>query len=309
MVTQILPTLATRVLALDRVPKQLVLSVSEQEELIGSVFSRIDPPFTLPRYQRLELLEAIERSNPKVAERVYEHLAELLNEKEDLESSNCVGMFTIPAAVCLFHVPSSPGSFVQAGSTGFVTWEAAKCLAWYLWEGNFLWEDILELGCGSGVTGILGVLSGRVSRYVFSDYHESTLAQARENCVLNEIDMTKVEFRLLNFLHPCTKPVSYSTIVAADILYDESLCEGLVRYLAAVEFGQALIVSTIRTEETYALFIKALSQSSGQLQFRVLKSAKMSQWIDTAGGQWQSFLNSSTPLFDPIVELVQITKR
>ena len=297
-----------RVLALDRISPILpfVPSLEEQIQMVNRL--QIAELFGgLPRWQIERFLNAIVRTcGNSVAEIVYEELA---HAHKQATEDNCVGMFCVDKVVCAFTAPPVDGGFVQNGSTGFVTWEAAKCLAWFLCKhASVSSERYIELGCGTGITGIMVSKFLQPSQYTYTDIHESTLEQARVNCLLNNC-LLNAEFDVLDICKDNGGNAD-SRIVAADILYDEDLCVGLVDYLSNTTFHDAYIMSTIRTEKTYALF-KELLNSSSVLQYEVVYSRYMSEWVaeaHTSSSEWGNFLDSKTPQFDPLVELVRIVR-
>ena len=290
----------SKVLAIDKVPRkipiQYVASIEDQIHIVSKIQN-------LFRDQKLLVLESIlrtcEEENLAVADILYEEMCCCLSNRTKIGW----GEYNVGETVrAKFHVAENPNSFVQQGSTGFVTWEAAKCLAWYL-STTSGYERVIELGCGTGVTGIIVSQFHSDLEYVFTDYHEDTLAQAKGNWLLNEKDDQRVEFQILDFCKDIiTSPEA--TIVGADILYDEQLCDGLIQILQNSVFKEALIMSTIRTESTYMYFLKTLEKTN--LQFSIIKTQKFMQWVQESDIEWKGFFNSSTLLFDPIIELVSI---
>jgi len=168
----------------------------------------------------------------------------------------------------------------------------------------------MEIGCGTGVT---GTIASKIlkCKYIFTDYHISTLEQARENARLNDISEEASEYMRLDILAD-TSPPNVDSIVGADILYDEDLCKGLVSFLSnrcQNGFKQAFIMSTIRTGSTYSKFKDTLEKCMG-LKWSVVCRKPMSGWIaaahETSGKDWGNFLDSATRFFDVDIELVRI---
>lgn len=304
-------------LALDRVPKLLprdiVGTVDLQLELLRKTLSRATVKlYPLPTCHVVNLLEAIVRSCEKteVAEEVYERLA--TNLQHSPSEAPEFGLFTIGDHDIVFQVHGDSSAFVQNGSTGFISWEAGKCLSWF--AGTLLTGSsgmrILELGCGTGVTGMVVAARVEDAKYTFTDYHEATLKQARDNWALNHFT-AQASFEHLDILD-ATCIVETDFIFGADILYSEELCKGLVSFLdrTDIKFEAAFIMTTIRTESTYAVFLDALKESSN-LSFESVTRRSMSQWIAATGpgSDWRYFLDSATMLFDPEIELVRIVKK
>lgn len=306
-------------LALDRVPKllpiDLVATVEAQDRLIHSTIQRdIVNKYPLPPDHVQRLLDSIVRTceseRIEVSEVVYELLSAQLRPKP--MSNEWYGFFAFGVKTIVFNSPSDPTALVQNGSTGFLTWEAGKCLSWYMCR-RFIaaGRTIVEIGCGTGVTGISISLFAQPKEYICTDYHEKTLEHAKRNFELNSVPCS-VKFKRVDlFQAPESDTVTGDIIIAADILYDMDLCRGLVGFLSSpkVKFHQALIMTTVRNDSTYKVFIDELDESLS-LKWRVLKSQTMSGWISEAEDErdWMNFLSSSTLLFDPIIELVEIVK-
>lgn len=311
-----------RFLALDRVPKYLPLGlVDSQDKQLTLIQRTICDPYTvrfpLPPLNRQDLLNSILRTcedeRVPVNERVYEELALLMNTKS--ETRIHFGIFKLPRKNIPFQVHGDPGALVQQGSTGFITWEAGKCMSWYLsTQIDLSNKTVLELGCGNGVAGIIAAAHASCLRnYCFTDHHESTLKQAERNWEHNFEDTkdSVALFRLVDILNHTDEACDVDFLVGADILFDKDLCEGVVRMLESslCKFKEALIFTTIRTEETYENFINRLDQSIN-LAWKPLIRGRLSDWIDrSADDIWRVFLGSSTQLFDPVIELVSICKK
>jgi ribosomal protein L11 methylase PrmA len=309
----------SKVLALNAIPKYIThASVTEtestQEEFLHQLLdSETAKKFPLPRYQIIQVLEAVvrtcESSRRGIAERVYEELALGYHGSTQLPQE-AFGTFTPGGIPIGFHANEST-AFVQGGSTGFVTWEAGKCLAWYCASKADALQGmrILELGSGTGVTGIVICKHTSPAGYTFSDYHEATLEQSRRNCIVNGLTDLRYTFARLDLLS--TETIDTDIIIGADILYDEELCRGLVVTLGSpnCRFSAAYIMSTIRTEATYTVFKSCLGDSG--MEYEVLKNAKFSEWVIGAqktDPSWSNFLKTTVNSFDPDIELVRIRK-
>lgn len=306
----------TRYHALDKTPRYIQdiawIDTSEKQDYLLSrtVLDEFCIEYPLPPSHVRSLLETVVRTcefeKLEVSEAVYEQLSMSLSKPKI--SHQYYGSYTINENLRVaFRTDAADSSaFVREGSTGFCTWEAGKCLAWYLCRER-KYNTILELGCGTGVTGIV-VSKILGSDYIFTDYHEQTLEQARLNCEINGV---AAEFKKVDILRPVAdNSISTDVIVAADILYDTDLCRGLVRWLSSNDvYREALIMSTIRTDETYDVFKRELDQHRVGIEWSIVHRLPMSQWIEMAGQQWGPFLDSNKRLFDPVIELVRIVKK
>ena len=304
---------AVRFLALDRIPKLLpgdfVVDENNQKLLLDKTLGRISNNFPLPKVHVQSLLESIVRTCESlridVHEEVYERLA-FVSQQATTEVT--FGHYVIGSRDFVFRVHGDPFALVQDGSTGFMTWEAGKCLCWYLaCERDLGGKRILEIGCGTGITGIITRWFQSNAEYCFTDYHTSTLENAKKNCELNSL-LKCASFKQLDMLQEDPEELFANVIVGSDILYDEALAAGLVRFLEHpnIKFEEAVIVSTIRTEKTYNLFIESLERS-GKLRYESIYRLPFSSWVDIPREtDWKYFLNSNQKLFDPVIDLVRI---
>ncbi|XP_013922732.1 PREDICTED: protein-lysine N-methyltransferase EEF2KMT [Thamnophis sirtalis] len=82
-------------------------------------------------------------------------------------------------------------AFVSQGTTGLVTWDAGLYLAEWALENSEVFRNrrILELGSGTGLTGIAICKAFRPREYIFSDHHEGVLQQLSENIHLNGLTL------------------------------------------------------------------------------------------------------------------------
>jgi predicted nicotinamide N-methyase len=308
-----------RFLALDRIPKilpqELVLDLAIQDVLLEKTLRSIKPDFPLPVHHVRNFLESIIRTcealRIEVIEEVYERITAL--ERSALQESS-FGCFRIGEKDIFFKVHGDQFALVQDGSTGFMTWEAGRCLSWFLsCMHDVRGKRILEIGCGTGVAGIVTSSMSEPSEYIFTDYHESTLRNAQENWKVNHWvigDSCSAKFENLDMYKPETQRVRTDIITGADILYDEDLALALVRTLENpnLEYKEALIASTVRTQATYDLFIKTL-RSSNTLRFEIIFSEPFSKWVELPdSSEWRSFIASTQLRFDPIVELIKIVR-
>jgi predicted nicotinamide N-methyase len=95
-------------------------------------------------------------------------------------------------------------------------WPSSLALAKYLWEaGDLRGMEVLELGCGLGLVGI--VASHKGGLVTCTDYEADALAFTRYNMLRNNCRQTIV--RHLDW-HAPTLSHAYAVIVASDILYE-----------------------------------------------------------------------------------------
>jgi len=98
-------------------------------------------------------------------------------------------------------------------------WPAARGIARWVWENiSFNDEDMLELGAGLGLPGIVCALKG--ARVTFSDFNEWALELAMENAGLNGVSNVTCflgDWRNFNLDH------SFQWILCSDVTYDPKL--------------------------------------------------------------------------------------
>ncbi|XP_014598250.1 PREDICTED: WASH complex subunit 7 [Polistes canadensis] len=183
-------------------------------------------------------------------------------------------------------------NIVSKGTTGLCVWQGALHLAeWsYKNRNQFSGKNILELGCGVGLTGLSIINACSPKQYVFSDCHESVLDILCENVRLNLLpvlqDKVSNEICTLNdrtqlhikYNHSDVKVIDlkwedienytkedhtvYDVILGADILYEStsfySLIIGLNSFLTSNNY--AIIAATIRNEDTVKKFLDQLGK-------------------------------------------------
>ena len=98
-------------------------------------------------------------------------------------------------------------------------WPSAIALSRFIFKNPNLFQKcrILELGCGLGLTSMAIMLQQPVY-FLCSDYEADALQLARENFILNKIDLP--QFQLLDWRDPQLHE-SFDLIIASDILYEK----------------------------------------------------------------------------------------
>ena len=101
----------------------------------------------------------------------------------------------------------------------------------YLWPGAYLLAEAvarepwapgtsaLELGCGLGLAGLVGLASGL--RVLFTDYDEAPLRFVERSARANGFDPTSYSMSRLDWRDP--PPEVYPVILGADVLYERRL--------------------------------------------------------------------------------------
>ena len=95
-------------------------------------------------------------------------------------------------------------------------------------------KAVIELGCGTGISGIslLAVDKDSPSSVTFTDFDGPALDLCKRNCGCNIDDKSKYSIQQLEWgsqLKEGAHPGSYDTVIATDVLYDISSLEPLMR--------------------------------------------------------------------------------
>ena len=113
----------------------------------------------------------------------------------------------------------------------------------YLWPGAFLLAEAvanetwgpdlhaLELGCGLGLSGLVGLASG-LSRVVFTDYDRAPLRFVEQSAAASGFAPERFAIDLLDWREPPKTP--YPLILGADVLYERRLIPLVVQVLQAM---------------------------------------------------------------------------
>ncbi|XP_011691644.1 PREDICTED: protein FAM86D [Wasmannia auropunctata] len=180
-------------------------------------------------------------------------------------------------------------NLISRGTTGLCSWQGAVVLSQWCAENKerFCGKDVLELGCGVGLTGMSVISACSPRRYIFSDCHPTVLDVLRENVKLNflssersglsnasettsrlqlrlkyeQTDVQVIDLRWEDIdKHMSEDSSQPDVIIAADVLYESSsfgsLTSGLKCLLTSDNF--AIFAATIRNEDTVAQFLEHL---------------------------------------------------
>ncbi|KAJ7305701.1 hypothetical protein JRQ81_010067 [Phrynocephalus forsythii] len=233
-----------------------------------------------------ELIKKHESTGAEPLDPLYEALGNVLTTEE---KTHCYKSYLLPAGDAVTLCENV--AIISQGTTGLVTWDAGLYLAeWALQnQAVFSNRNVLELGSGIGLTGIVVCKACRPKAYTFSDHHPSVLQQLSENICLNgllpvseacghspaksnaqhpdaprvtvaEIDWDQVTKEQLAALGP-------DVVIAADVVYDPELIQSLVGVLRKLSTGprggkapEVYIAFAIRNPETYKCFQTELAQ-------------------------------------------------
>ncbi|HOV15319.1 MAG TPA: methyltransferase domain-containing protein, partial [Spirochaetota bacterium] len=122
---------------------------------------------------------------------------------------------------------------------------------------NIYGKTVLELGSGSGLTGI--VLSRLGAEVIFTDYLDDALTLCKENAKLNNIDdITTLKCDWRNF--PTIKE-KIDIVIGSDLLYEDNLIVPL--FITIQQFLESKIPVIISDPQRYGLdkFLSLIKKS------------------------------------------------
>ncbi|HIE25772.1 TPA: methyltransferase domain-containing protein [Candidatus Poribacteria bacterium] len=97
-------------------------------------------------------------------------------------------------------------------------WPSGLALARYIWSNfDFHGEQVLELGCGLGIVGI--VARKKQAKVLMTDYNNDALIFAKYNAIKNRCE--DIQFLRMDWRHPNLDNQKFKYILAADIIYEE----------------------------------------------------------------------------------------
>ena len=127
-------------------------------------------------------------------------------------------------------------------------WPSAQALTEYILQSaeKFRKKEILELGCGMGLT-TMALAQLKPKSLLATDYEQAALQNTKENFVLNNIS-GHADLQLLDWRNPQLDK-TYDIIVASDVAYEQRFFMPLIelfdKYL--VENGRVILAEPNRT--------------------------------------------------------------
>merc|ERR1719487_2598448 len=172
------------------------------------------------------------------------------------------------------------------GETGFRVWDAGMILAKWLEAAVKPSDTVLDLGCGSGVSGIAAALVG--AHATLSD-KAAIEARTKENIRLNATMVANAggqcEFKALDWLQlpprdtPLTKVGfphdNYKFIVASDVLWAPFFIQPFLEVLQLCvkdPLSTVVVVQKVRDPAVDEAFLSVISQYGFALDRRVLST-------------------------------------
>ncbi|KAK7167625.1 hypothetical protein R3I94_001881 [Phoxinus phoxinus] len=227
------------------------------------------------KYRRRFLTELIKRHEMIAAEpldELYDALGELMCAQEE---DVCYKSYFLPTGDAVSLAENV--ALIAQGTTGLVTWEAALYLAeWALGNTHiFKSKTVLELGSGIGLTGIVVCRSSSLTKYIFSDCHQTVLQRLKDNITnsltnsdSNSASVNVEELHWENVSEEQLQRIQANTIIAADVVYDPDIIACLVKLLSRLlnckvqeNHPDVYIASTVRNPQTYDCFKEELERA------------------------------------------------
>jgi len=127
-------------------------------------------------------------------------------------------------------------------------------LSEWILQQSFSGKKVLELGAGTGLTGI--VASKCRADVLCTDGSESVISKIRSNFALNEVG-GKAEILWWGEENAILRE-TWDYILGADITYDDEICSSLAKtYALALRAGGiGILAATIRNEQTLEVFVR-----------------------------------------------------
>uniref|UniRef100_A0A2S2R5Y1 FAM86 N-terminal domain-containing protein n=1 Tax=Sipha flava TaxID=143950 RepID=A0A2S2R5Y1_9HEMI len=161
-------------------------------------------------------------------------------------------------------------SIVSHGTTGLCTWQAGVALSiWCLKHKDKLKDKfIVELGCGTGLSGISVCTNCEPREYWFTDCHSTVLKSLQYNIQINETYKTfNCKYKTVQLSwddiedFKVFKENKPDLVLAADVTFDKTMFEPLctsLKYFLNNNTTEIILFCTLRNVETYKQFLETL---------------------------------------------------
>ncbi|CAG9765509.1 unnamed protein product [Ceutorhynchus assimilis] len=160
-------------------------------------------------------------------------------------------------------------NLISEGTTGLRTWQASLALSEWCLENkaSLLNKNILELGSGIGLTGLVILQQCQPGKFYFSDCHPAVLKTLKHNIQLNNTNLNNCQ--VLNLAWQNVNEHLYDLdkidyILAADVVYDTDLFQTLIEALRIVSekcgVEDVVFACTERNQETLREFLQQIKK-------------------------------------------------
>ncbi|XP_067042644.1 protein-lysine N-methyltransferase EEF2KMT-like isoform X2 [Acropora muricata] len=138
-------------------------------------------------YQRLFLKQFFKLCDDKgyeICDELYEAYGTVLGKSEQWDDK-CYKTYTLPCGGLITLEETQ--QYICNGTTGLSTWTAGKYLAEWALENSSIFQErnIIELGSGTGLTGLTVCATSSPCQYIMTDCHEKVLETLNHNLILN----------------------------------------------------------------------------------------------------------------------------
>jgi protein-lysine N-methyltransferase EEF2KMT len=244
-------------------------------------------------------INELEKSCDEIFDKFYELLCDLIkqeaadDQKSNQEPIYSFRHFTLEFPEKIITIKEN-GALISNGTTGLKIWDAAIALSEFILNNKQLLEDknILELGSGSGLLGLVAAKETNVKKCYVSDCHDEVLKLLKENLKINYpgrqeidpsankteddtvqcslIDENECEIGVLKLpWEECEQRNLFEIIepdilLAADIVYDNSVFIPLIETMNLI-FSKNdkllfILSCTVRNIDTLTSFLELLGE-------------------------------------------------
>ncbi|KAN0004124.1 hypothetical protein ACTFIZ_010298 [Dictyostelium cf. discoideum] len=275
------------------------LPMSLQEQINSNILIDINKPTREYCSKFIKMLtQTLERLDKEINESILEKFLEIISPKPPHQDSDkteyCWKSYYVQNKWITLKNESA------YNLVGMTTWGAAYQLSDFILSNQnlFINKNILELGSGTGLVGIILDFIKPLKKVILTDYSPKVLKNLKINMELNNLEIQDLinddddddddddneknnnvndnivnqvrvldwEIEDLNILNNYSGLNDSNIILGADIVYEPSLCKYLVSILYFLlernENSVAYISSTIRNQTTFSIFQKELNHKN-----------------------------------------------
>lgn len=251
------------------------------ETLLHPVIIQRPPKWSYQIAFLKQCISILEADSVDIRDEFYETLVSLQEKQSTCPQKWVYRHYPIPRTKDIISVKEAP-QIISDGTTGLSCWQAGIFLADWMTQNSikFTGKRLMELGSGTGATGLIVSRSCQPEELILSDCHENVLRLLRENVELNAcqetvrvIDLNWDDASELDNLN-----VDPEVILAADVVYDDTIFRPLIDLILALlrrnKSMQIYLAATVRNEETLTAFLK-LAREDGLTIEQVVTSANV----------------------------------